>query len=55
MIVSWEGRADTARGDVSGALNSILSEPPYGDGVDEAKVSTANLLLSGAMITSHGL
>jgi actin related protein 2/3 complex subunit 5 len=27
------------RGDVAGALNTILTEPPYGDGVDEAKVS----------------
>lgn len=27
------------RGDIAGALNSILAEPPYGEGVDEAKVS----------------
>jgi hypothetical protein len=26
------------RGDIAGALNAILSEPPYGEGVDEAKV-----------------
>jgi hypothetical protein len=29
----------TRRGDIAGALNTILTEPPYGDGVDEAKVS----------------
>jgi len=29
----------TTRGDVAGALNTILTDPPYGEGVDEAKVS----------------
>jgi hypothetical protein len=29
----------THRGDISGALNTILTDPPYGDGVDDAKVS----------------
>lgn len=24
---------------MTGALNTILTDPPYGDGVDEAKVS----------------
>lgn len=33
----WD-RAD-GRGDVAGALNTILTDPPYGEGVDEAKVS----------------
>lgn len=27
------------RGDIAGALATILTEPPYGEGVDEAKVS----------------
>lgn len=27
------------RGDIAGALNAILTDPPHGDGVDEAKVS----------------
>jgi hypothetical protein len=26
------------RGDIAGALTTILTDPPYGDGVDEAKV-----------------
>lgn len=26
------------RGNIAGALDTILSEPPYGEGVDEAKV-----------------
>jgi hypothetical protein len=30
------------RGDIAGALSSILTDPPYGDGVDEAKVSGAS-------------
>ena len=37
----WVARVKKAdsRGDITGALSEILSDPPYGDGVDEAKVS----------------
>ena len=35
------------RGKTADALNSILSEPPYGDGVDEAKVSV--VMMSGGI------
>jgi hypothetical protein len=31
------------RGDIAGALNAILTAPPHGDGVDEAKVSEATM------------
>ncbi|KAK6910070.1 arp2/3 complex 16 kDa subunit [Kwoniella mangroviensis CBS 10435] len=40
-----EVRNLVSRGDIPGALNTILSEPPYGDGVDEAKDLTKNSLL----------
>lgn len=30
--------ADIDRGDITGALNTILTDPPYGEGVEEAKV-----------------
>lgn len=29
---------DHHRGDIAGARGAILTDPPYGDGVDEAKV-----------------
>lgn len=29
----------TYRGDIAGALQTILTDPPYGEGVDQAKVS----------------
>jgi hypothetical protein len=41
------------RGDIAGALNSILAEPPYGEGVDEAKVSLH--LSSDAVILADGI
>lgn len=31
----------TCRGDIAGALQTILTDPPYGEGVDQAKVSRA--------------
>lgn len=34
-----KGADDRGRGDTGGALNVILSDPPYGEGVDQAKVS----------------
>ncbi|KIR25702.1 arp2/3 complex 16 kDa subunit [Cryptococcus deuterogattii 99/473] len=43
---SSEVRGLVSRGDVTGALNTILTDPPYGDGVDEAKnLTTSSLLL----------
>lgn len=35
--------ADDYRGDTAGALNAILTEPPYGEDVEEAKVSSNTL------------
>ncbi|WVR07103.1 hypothetical protein IAU60_004142 [Kwoniella sp. DSM 27419] len=43
---SSEVRNLVSKGDIAGALNTILTEPPYGEGVDEAKsLTTASLLL----------
>lgn len=42
------GRGDadeSIRGDTAGALNAILTEPPYGEGVDEAKVRPVHSLI----------
>ncbi|WWC70051.1 uncharacterized protein I206_103995 [Kwoniella pini CBS 10737] len=42
---STEVRNLISRGDIPGALNAILTDPPYGEGVDEAKNLTKNALL----------
>ncbi|WVQ80745.1 hypothetical protein IAT38_002850 [Cryptococcus sp. DSM 104549] len=43
---SGEVRNAVSRGDIAGALSTILTDPPYGEGVDEAKdLTTASLLL----------
>ncbi|WRT66425.1 uncharacterized protein IL334_003381 [Kwoniella shivajii] len=42
---SSEVRNLISRGDIAGALNTVLSDPPYGEGVDEAKDLTKNSLL----------
>jgi hypothetical protein len=39
LDIFYQDRTDVHRGDIAGALNAILSEPPYGEGVDEAKAS----------------
>lgn len=33
----------TYRGDINGALSAILTNPPYGEGVDQAKVGGSDL------------
>lgn len=43
----------TCRGDIAGALQTILTDPPYGEGVDQAKVSGVlgtQLSLSGCSV-----
>jgi hypothetical protein len=35
---NMEPSTDGSRGDTAGALNLILTDPPYGEGVEEAKV-----------------
>ncbi|KAK4686136.1 actin related protein 2/3 complex, subunit 5, partial [Tremellales sp. Uapishka_1] len=42
---STEARNLISRGDIGGALNLILTDPPYGEGVDEAKHLTTSALL----------
>ncbi|GFZ43885.1 hypothetical protein JCM24511_01605 [Saitozyma sp. JCM 24511] len=42
---STDVRNLVSKGDIAGALNSILTDPPYGDGVDEAKKLTTSALL----------
>ncbi|WWD17248.1 hypothetical protein CI109_101686 [Kwoniella shandongensis] len=42
---SAEVRNLISRGDTVGALSTILTEPPYGEGVDEAKDLTTTALL----------
>ncbi|ODN82041.1 hypothetical protein L202_02363 [Cryptococcus amylolentus CBS 6039] len=42
---SGEVRSLVSRGDIAGALGTILTDPPYGEGVDEAKALTTNSLL----------
>lgn len=37
---------------MTGALNTILTDPPYGDGVDEAKVSQLWSTLTIPMLTT---
>lgn len=37
---------------MTGALNTILTDPPYGDGVDEAKVSQLWSTLTMPMLTT---
>ncbi|ORY33947.1 putative Arp2/3 complex 16 kDa subunit [Naematelia encephala] len=42
---SGEVRGLVSKGDIAGALNLILTDPPYGDGVDEAKNLTSSAVL----------
>lgn len=42
-----------SRGDISAALNVILTDCPYGEGVDEAKVSLLVLSLQGVLTVEH--
>lgn len=37
------------RGDVRGALGEVLAEAPYGEGVDDAKVSRKSVILSSTV------
>ncbi|ORX36598.1 actin-related protein 2/3 complex subunit 5 [Kockovaella imperatae] len=41
-----EARNLVSKGDTAGALNAILSNPPYGEGVDDAKATTTSALLT---------
>lgn len=38
-------RGSLSKGDIAGALVTILDQPPYGDGVDEAKTLTLSTVL----------
>ncbi|RSH86785.1 uncharacterized protein EHS24_005057 [Apiotrichum porosum] len=42
---STETRNLVSKGDIAGALTTILTDPPYGDGVDEAKNLTTSAVL----------
>ncbi|WVN88369.1 uncharacterized protein L203_103575 [Cryptococcus depauperatus CBS 7841] len=42
---SGDVRGLVSRGDTAGALSTILTDPPYGEGVDEAKNLTTSALL----------
>ncbi|KAL7421655.1 arp2/3 complex subunit [Cryptotrichosporon argae] len=42
---STETRGLVSKGDIAGALSTILTDPPYGDGVDEAKALTTSAVL----------
>ncbi|KAK1924265.1 actin-related protein 2/3 complex subunit 5 [Papiliotrema laurentii] len=41
-----EARSLISRGDIAGALNVILTDCPYGEGVDDAKNTTTNAVLT---------
>lgn len=39
-VIGCTTDSHSRRGDIAGALSTILTDCPYGDGVDEAKVSS---------------
>jgi len=43
---SNDARGAVSKGDITGALTTILSDPPFGEGVDEAKSMTTATVLT---------